>query len=50
MVAAVDEAPEDGPPEMQLMARDARALLKSVRDVLAAPEMAAASPAPSRAA
>ena len=49
MVAAVDDAPEDAPPEMQLLARDARTVLKSVTDVLAAPELAAAQ-TPSRAA
>ena len=48
MVAAVDDAPEDAPPEMQLLARDARTVLKGVTDVLAAPEIAAQ--APSRAA
>ena len=37
MVAAVDDAPEDAPPEMQVLARDARAVLKAVTDVLAAP-------------
>ena len=37
MVAAVDDAPEDAPPEMQVLARDARAALKAVTDVLAAP-------------
>ena len=37
MVTAVDDAPEDAPPEMQLLARDARTVLKAVTDVLAAP-------------
>ncbi|MDZ4059583.1 MAG: hypothetical protein U1C75_00190 [Brevundimonas sp.] len=51
MVAAVDEAPEDAPPEMQLLARDARTVLKTVTDVLAPPvEASAAQPSPSRAA
>ncbi len=51
MVAAVDDAPEDAPPEMQLLARDARAVLKTVTDVLGPPvEASAAQPTPSRAA
>ena len=37
MVAAVDEAPDDAPPEMRNLAREARAALKAVKDVLAAP-------------
>ena len=37
MVAAVDEAPDDAPPEMRTLAREARAALKAVKDVLAAP-------------
>lgn len=51
MVAAVDDAPEDAPPEMQLLAREARTVLKGVTDILAAPtEASVAAPAPSRAA
>ncbi|MNG37733.1 hypothetical protein D3C84_1251700 [compost metagenome] len=50
MVAAVDEAPEDAPPEMVAMARDARALVKAVTDVLGAPAEAGSAPASSRAA
>ena len=50
MVAAVDEAPDDAPPEMQMLARDARTVLKSITDVLAAPAEAGARPSPSRAA
>lgn len=37
LVAAVDEAPDDAPPEVLAMAREARAILRSVTDVLAAP-------------
>jgi hypothetical protein len=37
MRLTVDEAPEDAPPEMQELARDARELLKSITDVLAPP-------------
>ena len=37
MVSAVDEAPDDAPPEMLMLARDARTVLKAVTDVLAAP-------------
>lgn len=51
LAASVDEAPDDAPPEMQTLAREARTVLKSVTDVLAAPsEIAAASPRESRAA
>lgn len=51
MAAAVEDSPEDAPPEMQLLARDARALLKAVTDVLAAPsEGGQAGPAANRAA
>jgi len=50
LVAAVDEAPDDAPPEMQSLARQARTLLKSVTDVLAAPVTAGIAPAVSRAA
>ena len=37
ILAAVDDAPDDAPPEMRLLAREARTVLKSVTDVLAAP-------------
>ena len=37
LVASVDEAPDDAPPELQDLARTARAVLKSVTDVLVAP-------------
>lgn len=51
MVAAVDEAPEDAPPEMQRLARDARTVLKGITDVLAPPaEAAGPQKAPTRAA
>jgi hypothetical protein len=42
MLSAVDEAPEDAPPEMLAMAREARAILKTITDVLAAPTQEAA--------
>ena len=50
MVAAVDEAPDDAPPEMQALAREARAALKAIKDILAAPTDAVAAPTESRAA
>ena len=37
LAASVGEAPDDAPPEMQSLAREARTLLKTVTDVLAAP-------------
>lgn len=37
LVASVDEAPDDAPPEMQELARAARAVLKTVTDVLLSP-------------
>lgn len=40
MVASVDEAPDDAPPEMRALAREARTVLKTVTDVLAAPTAA----------
>lgn len=43
MVASVDEAPDDAPPEMVAMAREARAVLKSVTSVLASPALEAQS-------
>ena len=51
LAASVDEAPDDAPPEMLMLAREARTVLKSVTDVLTAPsEAVAASPRESRAA
>ena len=51
LTASVDEAPDDAPPEMLMLAREARTVLKSVTDVLSAPvDAAAASPRESRAA
>ncbi len=51
LAASVDEAPDDAPPEMLMLAREARTVLKSVTDVLSAPSDAvAASPRESRAA
>lgn len=41
LTAAVDEAPDDAPPEVVAMAREARAVLKTVTDVLAAPTVEA---------
>jgi hypothetical protein len=43
MVASVDEAPDDAPPEMVAMAREARSVLKSVTSVLASPALEARS-------
>jgi len=37
MVSAVHDAPDDAPPEMQELARAARAVLKTVTDVLVSP-------------
>lgn len=39
LVGAVDEAPDDAPPELLAMAKEARTVLKTVTDVLAAPAM-----------
>ena len=51
LAASVDDAPDDAPPEMQTLAREARTVLKSVTDVLATPSNgAAATPRESRAA
>ena len=44
MVSSVGEAPDDAPPEMQLLAREARTVLKTVTDVLAAPSEGLAAP------
>ena len=38
-------APDDAPPEMQALAREARDILRTVTDVLAPPPADAASPA-----
>ena len=43
LVSSVDEAPDDAPPELQELAREARTVLKTVTDVLAAPNQAAAA-------
>lgn len=45
LLGAVDEMPEDAPPEMLALAREAREVLKGVTDVLAPPDAGAASPA-----
>ena len=37
LVASVDEAPDDAPPEMRRLAEQARTLMKSVTEILAAP-------------
>ena len=37
LVSSVDEAPDDAPPELQALARQARTVLKAVMDVLGAP-------------
>ena len=42
LAASVGEAPDDAPPEMQALAGEARTLLKSVTDLLAAPVVEAA--------
>lgn len=44
LLSSVDEAPDDAPPEVQLLAREARAVLKSVTDVLAAPSEGLVAP------
>ena len=44
MVSSVGEAPDDAPPVMQLLAREARTVLKTVTDVLAAPSEGLAAP------
>ena len=51
LVSSVDEAPDDAPPELQLLARQARKVLKAVTDVLGAPQDAlTAAPRESQAA
>ena len=37
LVSSVDEAPDDAPPELQVLARQARTVLKAITDVLGAP-------------
>lgn len=49
LIASVDDAPDDAPPEMQALAFEARTVLKTVTDVLAAPS-AGSQPRESRAA
>ncbi len=44
LAAAVEEAPDDAPPEMQSLAREARVALKAVTDVLAPPSDGVAAP------
>ena len=44
LLSSVDEAPDDAPPEVQMLAREARAVLKSVTDVLAAPSEGLVAP------
>ena len=51
LASSVDEAPDDAPPEMQSLAREARTVLKTVAEVLAAPaDAAGAQPRQSQAA
>ena len=44
LAASVEDAPDDAPPEMQTLAREARTVLKSVTDVLASPSGSAVAP------
>ncbi len=44
LASSVDEAPDDAPPELQTLAREARTVLKTVTDVLSAPTEGAVSP------
>jgi hypothetical protein len=44
LAATVEEAPDDAPPEMQSLAREARVVLKAVTDVLAPPSDGMAPP------
>ncbi|MDP3803156.1 hypothetical protein [Brevundimonas sp.] len=50
VLAAVDDAPDDAPPEMLILARDARTVLKSIKDVLGPPSDTAAAARESQAA
>ena len=51
LVSSVDEAPEDAPPELEGLAREARTVLKAVMDVLGPPsDVPAVAPRESRAA
>jgi len=44
IAAAVDDAPDDAPPEMRRLAQEARAALKCITEVLVAPPLAEAQP------
>lgn len=44
LLASVDEAPDDAPPEMQTLAREAKTLLKTVTAVLGPPSVEMPSP------
>jgi len=44
VVDAVDDSPEDAPPEARVLARQARTILKTITDVLAAPAISEARP------
>ncbi len=51
LASSIEEAPDDAPPEMQNLAREARTVLKAVTDVLVPPsDTAAAAPRESQAA
>ena len=50
MAAAVDDAPDDAPPEMRSLAKDARAALKSIKDVLSTAPNLTVAPKESQAA
>ena len=51
LTSSVDDAPDDAPPEMQSLAREARTVLKAITDILAAPaDLAGTQPRPSQAA
>ena len=45
LASSVDEAPDDAPPELQMLAREARTVLKTITDVLAAPSDGVPAPA-----
>lgn len=44
LIDAVDEAPEDAPPEARALARQARTVVKGITDVLAAPSSTQTAP------
>ena len=44
LLASVDEAPDDAPPEMQTLAREAKTLVKTVTDVLGPPSVEMPAP------